>query len=126
VAGGYKTDAGLHVFDWLDRDLKDSELDAIIYRDRTGNKTMETIQEYNNKVIVEFEPKTKAGDDTAKQVRLIIEDIYKAIGTDDRWGGLAIDTQPTNNEIDIKQSDKVMGSATLTIEIEYLTSKWSF
>jgi hypothetical protein len=126
TGGSYKTDAGLHVFDWLDRDLADSELDAIIYRDRTNEITPETIQNYSNKVTIEIEAKTKQATDTARQIRKIVEDIYQAIGTDDRWGGLAIDTQPVSEEIDIQQTDKIAGSAKLTIAIEYEKEKWSY
>ena len=126
TTGDYNTNAGAHVFDWLDRDLADSELDAIIYRDKTNEITPETIQNYSNKVTVEIEAKTKQAADTAQQIRKIIEDIYQAIGTDDRWGGLAIDTQPVSEEIDIQQADKIAGSAKLTIAIEYEKEKWSY
>jgi hypothetical protein len=39
---------------------------------------------------------------------------------------LAIDTQPVGDDLDIRQSDKVAGSGTLSIEIEYATAKWEY
>lgn len=124
--GGYKTDVGAHVFDWLDRALADNELDAIIYRDIINEIEPETIHDYTNKLQLHIEVKTKKGKDTAKQVRMMIEDVYKAIGTDDRWDNLAIDTQPVSEEMDIQQFDKIEGSANIIVIIEYTTDKWSY
>lgn len=126
VSGGYKTNAGLHVFDWLDRDLADSELDAIVYRDRTSNLQMESFSAVVNMVRLEIEAKTKQASGTARRLREIIEDIYKAIGTDETFGGLAHETLPAGEEIDIQQQDKIMGSAIINIEIAYITQKWSY
>ncbi len=122
----YKTDAGLHVFDWLDRDLADSELDAIIYRDRTTEINHGLMVSYINKVRVEIEMKTKASTGTAARLRQMLEDVCAAINVDETWGGLAENTEPLENSMDIQQQDKIVGSATLTIEIEYTTNKWSF
>ena len=126
VSGGYKTNAGLHVFDWLDRDLADTELDAIIYRDRTDDLTPLSTRKFENRVTVEIEAKTKQASGTARRLREIIEDIYKAIGTDETFGGLARSTRPEREEIEIQQQDKISGAATLSISIVYETTKWGF
>lgn len=126
TTNGYKTNIGVHVFDWLDRELADSELDALIYRDTVNEIIQGTIHDYSNQLHLEIEVKTKNASTTAKQVRMMIEDIYKAIGTDDRWSGLAIDTQPVSETIDIQEWDKIMGSATIVVVIEYDTDKWSY
>jgi hypothetical protein len=126
TTGGYKTSAGTNVFDWLDRDLADSELDAIIYRDRTNQISAEGFKLSGNTVRVEIEARTKQSTTTAEQIREIIEDIYKAIGADETWGGLAIETNPISEEIDIQHVDKIMASATITIEVLYMTAKWSY
>lgn len=126
VTGGYNSDAGENVFDWLDRDLDDSELDALIYRDKSNNADMNDFDSVSNKVIVEIEVKTKSASTTGAQVRKMIEDVYKAIGTDETFGGLALGTMPQGEIIDIRQSDKITGSATITIEIEYESTKWGY
>jgi len=123
---GYKTDAGENVFEWEDRDMADNELEAIVYRDRTKDITPATVHNYEKKMYVEFELKAKAGTDTAKRLREMIEDLYNAIGTDDRWDELAIDSQPMGEEMDIQRSDKITGSATVKIYIEYETEKWNY
>lgn len=124
--GGYKTDVGLHVFDWLDRDLADSELGALIYRDRTNTKNASSQKIFDNKVRLEIEVKTKSASTTAKQVRMMIEDVYKAIGTDETWSGLAQKTNSVEDNINVDLADRIVGSGTITVEIEYRTAKWQY
>jgi len=126
TANGYQTNIGNHVFDWLERDLADNELDALIYRDPLSESEPGTIHDYGNKMRLEIEVKTKSADTTAKQVRKMIADVNKAIGVDDRWGELAIDTQPESVIMDLQQYDKIAGSAHIVVMIEYDTDKWSF
>ncbi len=123
---GYKSDIGNHVYDWLDRDLDDSELPALIYRDRTNPIESYTVLNYLNQVNVEIEVKAKSASTTAESVREMIEDVYKAIGTDDRFGGLAVDSQPVSDEINISHEDKIKGTGTINIIIEYEKEKWGF
>lgn len=126
TTAGYKTNAGNNVFDWLDRDLADTELDAIVYRDPANEILQETFNQINNRVRVEIEVKTKSASTTGAQVRKLIEDVYKAIGTDETFGGLAHEAQPVSENIDIQQADKIMGSATVVIDIYYMTTKWTY
>jgi len=126
VVNDYKTNAGQHVFDWEDRDLDDSELEAIIYRDPGNGRTQATVVEFDNKMVVEIEVKAKAGVETAKRIRKMIEDVFRAIGTDETWGGLADCTTPVGEKIDIQKSDKIIGAGTIFIEIEYRTEKWQY
>lgn len=126
TTAGYKTNAGNNVFDWLDRDLADSELDAIIYRDKSSVMDMSDFDSKMSSVIVEIEVKTKSTTTTAAQVRKMIEDVYKAIGTDETWGGLALQTMPKTDDINVQQSDKITGSGTIMIEIQYESAKWSY
>lgn len=126
TANGYLTNVGQRVFDWLDRDLADTELDAIVYRDPANEISQETFSQVDNRVRVEIEVKTKSASTTAAQVRKLIEDVYKAIGIDETFGGLAHEAQPVSENIDIQQADKIMGSATVVIEIYYVSTKWSY
>jgi len=124
TTGGYKFSLGSNVFDWIDRDLgADTELPCVIYRDRENSIEPFTTLQYSNKVKVELEIKA---EDTPENLRFMIEDVYKAIGTDDTWGGLALDTQPISDELDFSHADKKVGTARIQIEIEYEKTKWSF
>lgn len=126
TTAGYKTNIGNNVFDWLGRDLADTELDALIYRDKTNAIEEAEFGKIFNKITLEIEIKTKSGSTTAKQTRMMIEDAYKAIGTDETWSGLAIETKPISEEMDLEFSDKKIGSARITIEILYQTATWQY
>lgn len=124
--GGYKSDLGVHVYDWLKCDLDTTELPGLIYRDVENEIEPYTAGLYNNKIILEIEIKAETGSTTAESLREMVEDVYKAIGSDDLWGGLAIDTQPRSEKIFIEQIDKIIGSAFLIIQIEYEKPKWGY
>lgn len=126
TTAGYRTNIGNNVFDWLDRDLAEKELDALIYRDRANDIEAETLELRDNRMRLEIEIKTKAAGATAARVREMIADVYQAIGTDDTWDGLAINSEPVSEEMEIRQGDKITGGATLTIEIEYRAPKWEY
>jgi hypothetical protein len=126
TSAGYKTNIGNHVYDWLDRDLADNELDALIYRDKTNDIESASFSDYDNKLTLEIEVKTKSGGTTAKQVRQMIEDVYRAIGTDETWSGLSINTEPRSDAMDLGQADKIVGSGTIIVEIMYQTTKWQY
>jgi hypothetical protein len=123
TTAGYSSNLGNNVFEWLDRDLDASELPGVVYKDRENPIESFTMGEYTNKVNVEIEIRAQ---DTPKNLRKMIEDVYKAIGTDDRWGGYALDTQPVSDEIDCSHEDKKIGIAKIRIVIEYDKTKWSF
>lgn len=126
TTAGYKTNIGNNVFDWLARDLADSELDAVIYRDVSASINTETLALRNNIMRVEIELRTKSASTTAERMREMIEDVYQAIGADDTWDCLAIDTNPLSEELQVGMSDKITGAATITVEIEYRTEKWGY
>ena len=126
TTGGYKTNIGNNVYDWLERDLADTELDALIYRDKSNGKNASSQKIFDNKVRLEIEVKTKSAGATAEQVRMMIEDVYKVIGTDETWGGLAQKTNPSQDNINLEQADKIVGSGTIIVDIEYRTAKWQY
>lgn len=125
TSNSYHTDAGAHVFDWLDRDLADSELDAIIYRDTGCAHTQTSLTHYIHRLRVEIQLKTQNGDETASLLRAMLQDVYAAIDVDETFGGLAEMTEMIEDTMSIDQSDKITGSASIVIEIEYTTQKWT-
>lgn len=125
TANGYKTNAGRNVFDWLDRDLADTELDAIIYRDVSNQFQADYFGGTGNRLRIEIEGRTKQASTTAAQIRKIVDDIYKAVGTDETFGGLACETIPVSDELNIQQADKIMALATVILDVYYLGAKWT-
>lgn len=122
----YRSNLGLHVFDWEDRELADSELEALIYRDRTNDITAFTMRECLNGLRLEIEIRTRKATGTAAALRDMIQDVYAAIGKDDTWGQLAINSEPLSEEMEVRHDDKITGKAKLIIEIQYQAEKWKY
>lgn len=126
TANGYKTNVGNHVFDWLDRDLNRTELPSIKYKDPINEKSASTTKLWNNELTVELELCAAAGTTAAEGVREIAEDVYKALGTDETWDGLATKTIPVGEVTDVEQLDQKVAMCALTIKITYETTKWQY
>jgi hypothetical protein len=128
ISNGYNTDIGNKVFHWRNTNLTEAELPGIIYRDPSTNEKEHhgVARGWVNKFQVEIVGFDTLAGTTPAQMRLITEDIYNAIDVDDLWGGLAHDTTPISDEIDIQNKDKISGAASVIIEIDYLASKWIY
>lgn len=63
---------------------------------------------------------------TAAQVRKIKSDIYKSIGQDDTWGGLAIQTYFVNARRNGRDAyENVISDWSIEIDIVYRKNEWS-
>lgn len=65
------------------------------------------------------------GSTSGTTVSQIVEDIYKAIGTDIQWSGNAINTRPVRTIWEVDQNEKRITGATITVEIDYRTGAWA-
>lgn len=126
TTGGYKTNAGAHVYDWLNYDQAKAQLPSITYRDPENLKTAADTKNWDNDMTMELEARAAAGVDAVEDLREIVEDIYKAIGTDEKWSELAKKTIPVSEEMDVKQGDQKIALAKVTIRIKYTTTKWQY
>ncbi len=124
TANGYETDVGNSVFEWHTTDFAEADLPVIDVRDTS--ESVEVIGGHHaNTLNVEVEVKTLgiAGD---TEIRDIIADISKAIGTDTSLGSLVQNTRPVNNEIlSAGQQDKKIYSVIVGLEVQYRTKAFS-
>jgi hypothetical protein len=125
VNKGYETDLGLNIFEWRTTDFQESELPGCVVRD-PDEETEVKGQYHYNKLNIEIEAKTKNSPvtalTTARESRKVIADITRAIGTDPTFGGLAIMTDPVDNEsLDMEQKDRQFGSILMKLNILYRT-----
>ena len=67
---------------------------------------------------------SKAFQQVLNGMALLIADLQKAIGVDTTWGGLATRTNPISSSLVVDQEDKIIGGATVTFTIDYVTKKW--
>jgi len=124
VTNGYQTDVGANVFDWRAEALEEGDLPALIYRDTVCSTEISNISSYTHKMTVEIIA-VVANDTPMAIIRNIIADLDKAIGVDDRWGGLAVLTERTGDESGIEIDDKKYAGCRVTMVITFRTLGWN-
>jgi len=122
IANGYNYDLGAHVYEWRVTPLEEANLPAIVYRD--VDDSVELIEAHRHKLGLEIEVIAK-GDTSIVDMRKMIADVYKAIGTDIHWDGLALNTYPQGDKIVKEQETQTIVGASINIVIEYRTREWN-
>jgi len=128
TANGYETSVGASVVWWamspIDQDLlpqilvKDTE--RILRNDELGIGQHQHI--LNIAVEIMLKPTYTAAASTMRQV---IADLYKCIGVDVTWGGLAEDTSlPVETGLRIEQHEYCLVGVGYNFDVEYITSPW--
>ncbi len=136
TGAGYRTEIGSKVFRW-----KAKGWDAVHAADMPGVSISDpTTSEENfklrsqaaaggvweNKTRVEFMIAAQLADDSTEQeladyARDAIADIYQMIGTDQKWGGLALWTIPIDHTIQVIQENKTFAGAKVAVDVVYRT-----
>ncbi len=124
TGNGYVTNIGSNVFEWRTTDFQVSELPAMDIRD-TGEEVEVRGGNHIYTLTVEIESKV-SGATSGADMRDIMADIIKAIGTDTGFSNLVQDTKPVQNEsTGLGQNDKKIGSILMTFEMRYLTKAFT-
>jgi hypothetical protein len=129
VTGGYMTNSGQNVYEWLSTDLAVSALPAIAYKDPTDSGgeivviagPVNSLREFSLNVDFTL---IASGADVRGQILNMIDDLVRAIGVDPTWGGLAISTDFDTNDTTIEQHEETIGSCTVKMSIIYRTKIW--
>lgn len=124
IVNGYNTDLGNSVYQWKAVSYEVADLPLIEYRDLTNESVIGPNPTHDHKLNIEAEIVASAGNTTAAQIRKMIADVKEAIGTDLRWGGLAITTEPVNDLMVIEQNEKIIGGVKINFAIIYRTVAW--
>lgn len=124
IANGYTTDIGAVVLEWQTTPIPIESLPAVCFKDTEAEIVEWTMRERDNRVALVIEAVGR--DITAATARLYLEDIYRVIGADETWGGLALLTEPAGDSIELSTDDEDVGRATVRITIEYQVGKWEF
>jgi len=125
VANGYRSDLGLNVFLHRPTNLAEAELPGIIYRD-VGNERMEEgmIGAFRWRLLIELSVKAASAALSAAKARELIEDVYKAISTNNTWNGFASWTEQPSDELQIDQNDKTIAGVTINFAVVYDAPLW--
>lgn len=134
VALGYDTNIGEHAFLFKEEPLTENEIPGIVIRRRKRRPADDYAKADGAKTdrVLEMEGEIiwKPGSVPYDFVEKAVADLERAIGLDQTWGGLAIVTHWTGDEIVIMRQlngvplEEVVASAFVTWDIKYRTTKW--
>lgn len=124
TTGGYLTNVGAHVFLWRTTPLDADEMPGLVVSDKVEEIESFTMLQYTHNMVVEVEAVAEPGTVDGELMRDVIMDIFKAVGTEDRWDGYALDTVPLGSEIFQEQEGKIVSGAKVRLLVQYQTSKW--
>ena len=125
VTNGYDFNLGNHVLEWRTTILNENEIPGIVFRDVQNIKIEGgPVAYFRWGLNIEIEVITQGGT-SVTDIRKMLGDVYKAIGTDPKWGGLAILTeQPNNDEIQSEQQERKITGASIRLQIIYDSPLW--
>jgi hypothetical protein len=133
VTGGYYSNLGNNIYEWRDTDsspIPVGNLPAINLKDSDVDIYTEVIGKWNHYMTLGFEIYCTHLTDVATEIRKLIADVLKAIGTDPKWGGLAdyTDFETTQGQkhlnIRIETNEKNVARATFRLVTLYNTNYW--
>lgn len=132
AANGYQTEIGANVNTWRPKLLdgayipfETAELPAIMLADRRCESKYLDFETHEHRLAVEIEARVQGGATSDDSLRLILDDIRRAISIDPTWGARAIDTEPQSDEFAIVQGDQTFGGVLINITIIYQTGPWA-
>lgn len=125
TANGYATNAGQHVYVWPTTARADSELPALLIFDTTAeiNEDGGIIGKFQHTLEINIVAEA-SGSTSRTVVRSMIADIFKAIGTDEYFGGLVEVTSQPSHGINLEQGDKLYGAGIVRFSVTYRTNQW--
>jgi hypothetical protein len=121
TTNGYATSIGLHVTWWKESPLAVSDLPGMNLRDSEETR-IPGCGIYERSLNIRIEASV-SGSDSPKTARLIEADIEKAIFVDNRWGGLASNTEISASGKEAAQKQNKISKVTLSMEILYMTKR---
>lgn len=125
----YHTNLGSNVFIWKASTIEAISLPALVIRDVINVFTMEgegVPYSYHTQTLsFEVSLIVDSGSSSDTFIRQAIQDVYKAVGVDDTWGGLALTSFMRDDEIifDDQKENKIIG-ASIKFDVLYRTNKY--
>jgi len=125
VANGYQTEAGQHVFPWRLVPIPDSDMPALCIYDTDCNMSPDgAIGYFTHELQVDIDA-IVSGSASRTTVRSIMEDVFRAVGVDRTWGGLAEHTEIQSHGINLEQAERVLGAGQVRMTVRYRASLWA-
>ena len=125
TANGYETSVGATVVWWAMSPIDQDLLPQILLKDTEKMDILGIGQHQhimNIAVEIHLKPVYTAAAET---MRKVIADLYKCIGVDVTWGGLAEDTSlPVEMGLRIEQHEHCLVAVGYNFDVEYITNPW--
>ena len=128
ISSGYLTNLGQNVKDWQESPLPAGAADSLILKDPVCSSASSAIgatqyHEHNLDVEASLETGSSASA-TPAEMRKMVGDIYKAIGVDSTWGGLAKRTLPQGDATTMDHSKNIISNTLFRFRIVFKTKAW--
>jgi hypothetical protein len=133
TAGGYNSNLGTSIHEWRDTDNSPfgvDELPALNLRDADVDIYTEVISQWSHYLNVTFEVYCVHTKTIAKEIRKLVEDVLKAVGTDSKWSTLALYTDfeaiegGKHMNIKIETNEREIARAIFKLVVLYRTNYW--
>jgi hypothetical protein len=127
TTGGYHSNLGLHVYVGKTSDFDENQVPGLSLIDAENTVDQESLngsgsfydQWLGVKIVLAV-----AGSTSLTLVREMIADVYKAIGVDHTWGGLAHYTNVTKDALAVTQEDRKIAGADIDVMVYYRTTRF--
>ena len=130
VANGYQTDIGLKQTEWnpgpKGADPEADELPGHDIRDEVERTVIQNKNSgvYERQLEVTVIAEVREEGPGATLARRALEDMIKAVGVDQTWGGLARRTVPIEDDINVDELGQQIGAARIKFTVEYSRRPW--
>lgn len=124
VANGYNYNLGGNVVEWPKEDISQGNVTGVFFRDMLCDSDFVEMG-HRHKLHIELVLNAMEADSTPIALRKMIADILKAIGVDAQWGGLALNTYPEGDTMQLERKEKIVGSVQVKFYIEFRTFEWN-
>lgn len=124
-AASYNLNLGNNISIWRIAPFKTEDLPAVVIRDIGADPETGTVSRFTWRLNIEVDIILASGADTINEARAAIADIYKAIGTDYRWSGLALRTEQPSHEITHNQDENKTAKVSIKFAVIYQAALWT-
>jgi len=119
-AKGFYSEAGVNVYEWLEKPLDKDEYPAIIIRDVSDEAQEGQVLSHSLKI--EIDIAIKNGAETTWDMREVSSDVLKAFGNVEE--SLNYQCAFIGSDFLLEQKDTVYGGVRLEFKVNYQTRRW--
>jgi hypothetical protein len=126
AVNGFNSDFGIQVFRHRIEEISINQLPCVCFWDVGESVGIGGSDTVERTLTVEIEAVTYGHDEDLVNAALdlVREDLEKAIGSDDQWGGLAETTELSEWRKDFSKKEYMRGSVLMVVTIEFRTQRW--